>query len=67
MIISALSYLEVISEEASVVGGSARALAQARSSARGPNNAYAGTATRTQADSLAGKSSSGSNSRAFAN
>lgn len=67
MVISDLNYLEVIFKESNILGGSARALAQATASARGPKNAYAVTATRTQADSLAGKSSSESNSRAFAN
>lgn len=66
MIISDLNYLEFVFAETSVIGGAATAYAQAKSTAQGAKNAYTIAAARTLTDSLQGRSSSGSNSQAYA-
>ena len=66
MTISDLDYLEVISEETSIVGGTASASAKAESRAKGSNTAFASSVARTLVVSSPVISFSGSNSKSKA-
>lgn len=66
MIISDLSHLEVFFEETSIVGGTASASAKANSFAKGANNAFARSTTRTLLVSSPGNSFSASQSKSEA-